>query len=127
MENELDTQETPLPQQPQSSRMKLFVILMVALVCIAVGVFMSHTFRSTKSVGSASQPKVFVNTDSDFDGLTDAEELKLGTDPHNPDTDGDGLPDGYEVNVSHTDPKNAHSKDPILTDQQWLNKQLPRR
>lgn len=26
------------------------------------------------------------------------------TDPNNPDTDGDGLRDGYEVNVSFTDP-----------------------
>lgn len=35
--------------------------------------------------------------DSDGDGLTDAEELKLGTDPLNPDTDGDGFSDGVEV------------------------------
>ena len=32
------------------------------------------------------------NLDSDGDGLTDAEERALGTDPNNPDTDGDGLP-----------------------------------
>jgi len=35
--------------------------------------------------------------DSDNDGLTDAEELALGTDPLNPDTDGDGFSDGVEV------------------------------
>lgn len=35
--------------------------------------------------------------DSDGDGLTDAEERALGTDPRNPDTDGDGLLDGEEV------------------------------
>jgi hypothetical protein len=35
--------------------------------------------------------------DRDGDGLTDAEEGLLGTDPDNPDTDGDGLPDGWEV------------------------------
>jgi predicted phosphodiesterase len=34
--------------------------------------------------------------DSDGDGLTDAEELALGTDPQKADTDGDGLPDGWE-------------------------------
>lgn len=37
-------------------------------------------------------------TDSDHDGLTNAEEQALGTDPYNPDTDGDGLLDGWEVN-----------------------------
>jgi hypothetical protein len=35
--------------------------------------------------------------DSDGDGLTDAEELRLGTDPGNPDTDGDGISDGVEA------------------------------
>ncbi|MGQ4892660.1 MAG: hypothetical protein ACP6IP_09260, partial [Candidatus Njordarchaeia archaeon] len=35
--------------------------------------------------------------DSDGDMLSDSDEVRLGTDPDNPDTDGDGLPDGYEV------------------------------
>lgn len=39
--------------------------------------------------------KVFV--DSDGDGLSDAEEERLGTDPQIADTDGDGFPDGEEV------------------------------
>jgi parallel beta-helix repeat protein len=38
---------------------------------------------------------VFVDTDGD--GLSDADEVCLGTDPRNPDTDGDGLRDGFEV------------------------------
>jgi VCBS repeat-containing protein len=42
--------------------------------------------------------------DSDFDGLTDAQEIALGTDPNNPDTDADGLTDGDEVNIYGTDP-----------------------
>ena len=33
--------------------------------------------------------------DSDNDGLYDAEEVALGTDPFNADTDGDALPDGW--------------------------------
>ena len=36
-------------------------------------------------------------SDTDRDGLGDAEEAMLGTDPGSPDTDGDGLPDGWEV------------------------------
>jgi len=35
--------------------------------------------------------------DSDGDGLTDAQERKLGTDPSSPDSDGDGLNDGADA------------------------------
>ncbi len=35
--------------------------------------------------------------DSDGDGLSEARERVLGTDPLNPDSDGDGLPDGLET------------------------------
>lgn len=54
--------------------------------------------------------------DSDGDGLSDAEELKLGTNPHNPDTDGDGLTDGEEVKKYNTDPLNPDTDYDGLTD-----------
>lgn len=38
-----------------------------------------------------------VNKDSDVDMLSDKDEMRLGTDPRNPDTDGDGYLDGVEV------------------------------
>lgn len=38
------------------------------------------------------------NTDSDGDGLTDAQEGVLHTNPNDPDTDDDGINDGAEVN-----------------------------
>jgi hypothetical protein len=38
-----------------------------------------------------------LDSDTDHDGLTSAEEAALGTDPMNPDTDGDGLLDGWEA------------------------------
>ncbi len=41
--------------------------------------------------------------DTDMDGLTDSEELHLGTDPGASDTDGDGMTDGLELD-SGTDP-----------------------
>jgi outer membrane protein OmpA-like peptidoglycan-associated protein len=47
--------------------------------------------------------------DSDGDGLTDAEEAQLGTDPYDKDTDKDGLTDYDEVKVYHTDPLNPDS------------------
>lgn len=43
-------------------------------------------------------------TDTDGDGLTDAQEAVLGTDPENPDTDGDGALDGDEVATGLFDP-----------------------
>lgn len=41
--------------------------------------------------------------DSDGDGLTNGEELRLGTSPYSADTDGDGISDGVEAMVG-TDP-----------------------
>ena len=44
-----------------------------------------------KTVKAASDSDDSCFNDSDCDGLTDDEEIALGTDPYNPDTDGDGL------------------------------------
>ena len=46
------------------------------------------------------------DSDSDDDGLNDGEEATWDTDPLNPDSDGDTLPDGEEVQ-NGTDPANA--------------------
>ena len=45
--------------------------------------------------------------DYDKDGLSDKEEMDLGTDGKNPDTDGDGLSDGAEVHIEYTNPNDA--------------------
>ena len=48
--------------------------------------------------GPDSNEVAFVITDSDNDGIKDAQELEVyGTDPRNPDTDGDGMTDGQEL------------------------------
>ena len=44
------------------------------------------------------------DADSDSDGLTNAQEIELGTDPRNDDTDNDGLSDYDEINIYGTDP-----------------------
>ncbi len=46
----------------------------------------------------------WVDMDADNDGLKDAEEEMLKTDPKNPDTDGDGLNDFTEVKTYTTNP-----------------------
>lgn len=41
-------------------------------------------------------------TDSDNDGLTNAKEKELGTNPYSVDSDGDGLPDKFEIEQTKT-------------------------
>ena len=59
-------------------------------------------------------------TDSDGDGLTDAEELALGTNQNHPDSDGDGLLDPWEVSglESHGrfEPLAVYGADPRVKD-----------
>lgn len=67
-----------------------------------------HAVQAT-SVQSGAAPTEavappVVSLDPDRDGLSNNQELQLGTDPNNPDTDGDGLTDGQEVLTYRTDP-----------------------
>lgn len=56
------------------------------------------------------------DVDSDGDGLSDAEEVELGTDPLHRDSDRDGLEDGAEVNVHGTSPTLADTDGDGATD-----------
>ncbi|MFN2117117.1 MAG: protein kinase domain-containing protein [Candidatus Promineifilaceae bacterium] len=56
--------------------------------------------------------------DSDSDGLSNAQEGFIGTDPFNPDSDGDGLNDGQEVLTYGTDPLNVDTDRDTFTDGQ---------
>jgi hypothetical protein len=49
---------------------------------------------------------VAVDVDPDGDGLADADEATLGSDPGTPDSDGDGFDDGDEAS-QHTNPIDA--------------------
>ena len=55
-------------------------------------------------------------TDSDGDGLTALEEQTHGTDPADTDSDDDGLDDADEINIHSTDPLDADSDDDGLDD-----------
>ena len=59
------------------------------------------------------------SVDSDGDGLSDAEEIELGTDPNDADSDDDGLDDGEEVEAE-TDPMDSDSDDDGFSDgEEW--------
>ncbi|KXK26375.1 MAG: hypothetical protein TR69_WS6001000378 [candidate division WS6 bacterium OLB20] len=64
----------------------------------SASVTLTPTTSATAAVTATSTATTTPDTvtDSDGDGLSDAEEEELGTDPNNPDTDGDGLSDGFE-------------------------------
>lgn len=59
--------------------------------------------------------------DSDGDGLSDGDEFnRYKTDPKKSDSDGDGSPDGEEANIAGTDPAKADSDGDGLTDTEEL-------
>jgi hypothetical protein len=68
-----------------------------------VGFLPTVTAFNTISIPGSSP-----TADPDTDGLTNAQEIALGTDPLNPDTDGDGYQDGLEV-LYGSDPLNPLS------------------
>jgi hypothetical protein len=66
----------------------------------------------------------FVESDADLDGLSDANEISLGTDPNNADSDNDGLNDGDEVNSYNTDPLLTDTDNDGLPDGYEVNQRL---
>jgi len=60
---------------------------------------------SISGLGGCLASNVDLSFDGDADGLLDAEEEKLGTDPEVADSDGDGFVDGEESS-QYTDPLN---------------------
>lgn len=74
-----------------------------------VGATQTASFNQTQAVEEGER-------DSDGDGLTDTNELEIGTDPNNPDTDSDRLSDGEEVLRRNTDPRNSDSDGDLLSD-----------
>ncbi|AHF89661.1 beta-glucosidase [Opitutaceae bacterium TAV5] len=70
-------------------------------------------FRVTIGATVADEP---AGLDNDGDGLTNAQERALGTDPDNPDTDGDGIRDNMEIALG-LDPLTAEGMIAKLVDE----------
>jgi eukaryotic-like serine/threonine-protein kinase len=71
---------------------------------------------STAAVATMLAATASALGDRDQDGLSDAQEEIVGTDPDNPDTDGDGLLDGEEVLTWGTNPLNRDTDGDGLLD-----------
>ncbi len=83
----------------------------------------AKTATSTTKKYTASSKTQVKNQekDSDHDGLSDAEERKLGTNPYKADTDGDGLTDYQEVKIYHTNPLNPDTDGDGYSDGEEVN------
>ena len=96
---------------PQPPYMVEYVVKSVEVA--AQGASVGHDVMVYDSLG---YNPVGTSKDSDGDGLTDAEELALGTHPYRWDSDFDGLSDGAEVKVHSTNPLNPDSDGDGLPD-----------
>lgn len=77
------------------------------------------TIPATDDPTPTPTPEMAIDTDGD--GLTDAEEASLGTNPNDPDSDMDGLSDGNERNVYGTNPLNDDTDSDGLGDHQEID------
>jgi len=105
---------------------KIVVIVLICLLFFGIGLFIFKLIKkepildNTIKQEDLEQARVneelrqmnavldqIILTDKDLDGLTDEEEIKLGTNPNNPDTDGDGIMDKDEIDLWKTNPLKA--------------------
>jgi eukaryotic-like serine/threonine-protein kinase len=79
------------------------------------------TAEAASASATAMAATAYAQGDDDTDGLSNQQEVQLGTDPKNPDTDGDGLSDGVEVNQYGTNPKIQDTDGDTLSDGKEVN------
>ena len=87
----------------------------------ASGTFSTYYTSSSTSPVTATVTLTASETDEDSDGLTRTEELALGTDPEDDDSDDDGLKDGAEVDSFGTSPLDKDSDGDLLEDGDEIN------
>jgi serine/threonine protein kinase/predicted component of type VI protein secretion system len=101
----------------------LLLLLLIGIIAavILLSIVNTNNLNQTATVvamatGQNVDMTATAESDVDGDGLNYATEIKLGTDPNNPDTDGDGLTDREEVQVWQTNPLNRDTDGDTLTD-----------
>lgn len=80
----------------------IFILALLLTACSGGG----------SSIGNSLSPR----GDDDSDGLTNSQEMNLGTDPTDPDSDGDRLWDGEEIGMFGTVPTVADSDGDGMSD-----------
>jgi len=94
----------------------LFVFLLFSVVLTGCG-RKDPTPDAGQEPSAVSTPEDLDEMDSDGDGLSDADEMKLGTDLTYADTDGDGFSDYDEVLKYNFDPQtNPYRFNPLIAD-----------
>ncbi len=102
----------------------LLVLLLIAVVLNSVWGNRDDAVESPtttpvqgeETVGPTSLTTAQLAGDDDNDGLSGKDEVAVGSDPFNEDSDGDGLLDGEEVNTYGTDPRRQDSDNDGLLD-----------
>jgi hypothetical protein len=99
----------------------LLALIAAAIVCaytqvLAINQRNIDNANLTKTAVFQVNLTATASSDADGDGLPYIEELHLGTDPNNPDTDGDGLTDYEETKIYGTDPLNQDTDGDTLPD-----------
>jgi len=94
---------------------------LLLLICSGAGIgykILTDRAKATETAVAATQVAAVTLTavtDTDGDGLSDIQEVQMGTDPLNADTDGDTIKDGDEASY-HTDPLNPDTDGDGLND-----------
>ena len=89
---------------PQQTRSKLIpLVIMTVVILVVAGLIFRDHFAFSKEGKIVSRASII---DTDGDGLTDQEEAKYKTNPHQADSDGDGISDLEEIQKG-TDPNKA--------------------